>query len=48
MIEYNDTLEFDSEKPILEMKKLCKNYQLGSTELRVLREIDLSFAQSLS
>jgi putative ABC transport system ATP-binding protein len=42
MIEYQDTLEFNSEKPILEMKKLCKNYQLGSTELRVLREIDLT------
>jgi putative ABC transport system ATP-binding protein len=42
MIEYNDTLEFDSKKPILVMDKLCKNYQLGSTELRVLREIDLT------
>jgi len=42
MIEYNDTLEFGADKPILVMKKLCKNYQLGSTELRVLREIDLT------
>jgi len=42
MIEYNDTLEFDSKKPILVMDKLCKNYQLGSTELRVLREINLT------
>ena len=42
MVEYNDTLEFDTEKPILVMDKLCKNYQLGSTELRVLREIDLT------
>lgn len=42
MIEYNDTLEFGADKPILVMDKLCKNYQLGSTELRVLREIDLT------
>jgi putative ABC transport system ATP-binding protein len=42
MLEYNDTLEFDADKPILVMDKLCKNYQLGLTQLRVLREIDLS------
>jgi putative ABC transport system ATP-binding protein len=41
MLEYPDTLEFDTDKPILVMDKLCKNYQLGSTELRVLRDIDL-------
>jgi len=42
MVEYHDTLEFDANKPILVMDKLCKNYQLGSTQLRVLREIDLT------
>lgn len=42
MIEYQDTLEFDADKPSLVMDKLCKNYLLGSTELRVLREIDLT------
>jgi len=42
MVEYHDTLEFNADKPILVMDKLCKNYQLGSTELRVLREIDLT------
>lgn len=42
MVEYHDTLEFDADKPILVMDKLCKNYLLGSTELRVLREIDLT------
>lgn len=42
MVEYQDTLEFNADKPILVMDKLCKNYQLGSTELRVLREIDLT------
>ena len=42
MVEYHDTLEFDAGKPILVMDKLCKDYQLGSTRLRVLREIDLT------
>ena len=42
MIEYQDTLEFNADMPILVMDKLCKNYQLGSSELRVLREIDLT------
>jgi putative ABC transport system ATP-binding protein len=42
MIEYHDTLEFGTGKPILVMEKLCKNYQLGSTELCVLREVDLT------
>jgi len=32
----------DSDTPILKMEKLCKNYQLGTVELRVLREIDLT------
>ncbi|HCO93840.1 MAG TPA: hypothetical protein DIU00_07815 [Phycisphaerales bacterium] len=27
---------------MLVMDKLCKNYELGSTDLRVLREIDLT------
>jgi putative ABC transport system ATP-binding protein len=42
MVEYQDSLTFDADKPILVMDKLCKNYQLGSNELRVLREIDLT------
>jgi len=42
MVEYHDTLDFNADKPILVMDKLCKNYQLGSNELRVLREIDLT------
>ena len=32
----------DTDTPILMMQRLCKNYQLGTVELRVLREIDLS------
>ena len=42
MVKYRDTLEFGADKPVLVMDKLCKNYQLGSTLLRVLREIDLT------
>jgi putative ABC transport system ATP-binding protein len=33
---------FDADGPILVMEALCKNYQLGSNLLRVLREIDLT------
>jgi len=32
-------------KPILVMEKLCKNYQLGTVELKVLREIDFTVKQ---
>jgi putative ABC transport system ATP-binding protein len=32
----------DNNTPILKMERLCKNYQLGTVELRVLREIDLT------
>ena len=42
MQQFREALEFDSNTPILVMEKLCKNYQLGSVELRVLREIDLT------
>jgi putative ABC transport system ATP-binding protein len=34
-------LDFTSDGSILVFDKLCKNYQLGAVELRVLREIDL-------
>src|SRR4030042_1057629 len=42
MQQFREAIEFDSHTPILVMEKLCKNYQLGSVELRVLREIDLT------
>ncbi len=42
MQQLREAIEFDSDTPILVMEKLCKNYQLGSVELRVLREIDLT------
>lgn len=34
--------DLNSDSPILLMKKVCKSYYLGSTELKVLRDIDLS------
>ncbi len=36
------TVEFKDDTAILVMRQLCKNYQLGTVELRVLREIDLT------
>jgi putative ABC transport system ATP-binding protein len=40
--QYQDNLQFDSNKPILAMSDLCKNYYIGSVELRVLKNINLS------
>jgi len=40
--EVDQTLDLKSDTPILMMQQLCKNYQLGTVELRVLREIDLT------
>jgi putative ABC transport system ATP-binding protein len=37
-----DSVEIDGDMPILKMEKLCKTYLLGSMELRVLREINLT------
>ena len=34
-------LDFSADESILVFDKLCKNYQLGEVELKVLREIDL-------
>jgi len=39
MINFREDFEFNADMPILEMRSLCRNYQLGSVELRVLREI---------
>ena len=38
----DQTVDLKSDTPILAMQQLCKNYQLGTVELRVLREIDLT------
>jgi putative ABC transport system ATP-binding protein len=40
--EVDQTLDIKSDTPILMMQQLCKSYQLGAVELRVLREIDLT------
>ena len=40
--EVDQTLDLKSDTPILMMQQLCKNYQLGTVELRVLREVDLT------
>lgn len=42
MIDFRQEPEFDSDGAILVMEDLCKSYQLGNSELRVLREINLA------
>jgi putative ABC transport system ATP-binding protein len=42
MQQFRETVKFDENTPILKMEKLCKNYHLGTVELRVLREINLT------
>ena len=40
--QYQDNLQFDSNKPILEMRDLCKSYFIGDGELKVLKNINIS------
>ncbi len=42
MQQFNKTPKFKADKPILVMKQLCKSYQLGTMELQVLRNIDVT------
>lgn len=42
MIDRNHNQTPSRREAILVMDKLCKNYQLGTVELKVLREIDIS------
>jgi len=42
MQRVDQTVDVKSDTPILAMKQLCKNYQLGTVELRVLCDIDLT------
>ncbi len=42
MSDMNDNPKPSNGDAILVMDKLCKNYQLGTVELRVLREIDIT------
>ena len=39
--KYN-AVEFEKDAPILVMERLCKNYELGTMELKVLRDIALT------
>jgi putative ABC transport system ATP-binding protein len=36
------TVEFEKDAPILVMERLCKSYELGAMELKVLRDIELT------
>jgi putative ABC transport system ATP-binding protein len=38
----NKAVEFEKDSPILVMERLCKSYQLGTVELKVLRDIELA------
>jgi putative ABC transport system ATP-binding protein len=42
MIDFSESLDASVDTPILAMKDLCKSYQLGANELRVLRNINLT------
>jgi putative ABC transport system ATP-binding protein len=42
MQQLDETVKFESDKPILMMERLCKNYELGTVELKVLRDIALT------
>ncbi|MHC4291102.1 MAG: ABC transporter ATP-binding protein [Planctomycetota bacterium] len=42
MIDLDNKLKPSNNDAILVMEQLCKNYQLGTVELRVLREIDIT------
>jgi len=38
----DNTVEFEKDAPILVMERLCKSYELGTMELKVLRDIELT------
>jgi putative ABC transport system ATP-binding protein len=42
MQRVEEIAQFESDKPILMMEQLCKNYELGTVELKVLRNIALT------
>jgi len=42
MQKVDEAVNFENDTSILVMERLCKNYQLGPVELRVLREVDLT------
>ena len=38
----DSAVEFEKDSPILVMERLCKNYELGTVELKVLRDVELT------
>jgi len=38
----DNAVEFEKDSPILVMERLCKNYELGTVVLKVLRDIELT------
>jgi len=44
MQEFHKTLDFKTDTPILVMEQLYKNYHIGTVELQVLRNIDLTIS----
>ena len=38
----DNAVEFEKDTPILVMERLCKSYELGTMELKVLRDIELT------
>jgi putative ABC transport system ATP-binding protein len=42
MQRVDEIARFETDKPILVMERLCKNYELGTVELKVLRDIALT------
>ena len=45
MQKVNQAVTFETDKPILLMERLCKNYELGTVELKVLRDIALTIRE---
>ena len=45
MQKVNQAVTFEADKPILLMERLCKNYELGTVELKVLRDIALTIRE---
>jgi putative ABC transport system ATP-binding protein len=45
MTQLGENLNAETGEPILVMKELCKSYQLGSHELKVLRNINLTIQE---
>ena len=42
MQRVDEIAQFETDKPILMMERLCKNYELGTVQLKVLRDIALT------